>query len=253
VVYTRNQAPNVIKEGTPIVTSSGNISFGAFRGDWRGEVSDFIQYTGNSAYQPMIYTSDISMFSANGDVPQVQFSVPAGQNSVTLDTSTSLITDRAVTRTVTGNASDTSGIAVYIAVADWDLAEYTANGFAGLDWSDWSLMSKFKDEGNLIAASTNSFTTAAVYSFPVNVSGPEEIIAIGYSRMIVPSTDDFTIETDPVSGISSSTFIVGFSGNTVIEDFTGNTSTFQTPGIAANSAPLTITNAVIDAKIRVDK
>jgi hypothetical protein len=46
---------------------------------------------------------------------------------------------------------------------------------------------------------------------------------------------------------------VEFSGNTVIEDFTGNTSTFQTPGIAANSAPLTITNAIIDAKIRVDK
>jgi len=236
-----------------MVTSSGNISFGAFRGDWQGEVSDFIQYTGNSAYQPMIYTSDVSMFSANGDVPQVQFSVPAGQNSVTLDTSTSLITDRAVTRVVTGNASDTSGIAVYIAVADWDLAEYTANGFAGLDWSDWSCVSKFKDEGNLIAASTNSFTTAAVYSFPVNVSGPEEIIAIGYSRMIVPSFNDFTIQTDPVSGISTSTFIVEFSGNTVIEDFTGNTSTFQTPGIAANSAPLTITNAIIDAKIRVDK
>jgi hypothetical protein len=71
--------------------------------------------------------------------------------------------------------------------------------------------------------------------------------------MIVPSQSDFTTQTDPVSGITGASFIVPFSGNTVIQDYTGNTSTYQTPGITANASPLTISNAVIDAKVRVDK
>jgi hypothetical protein len=80
------------------------------------------------------------------------------------------------------------------------------------------------------------------------------VYALGYSTTIVPDyPGDFSIQTDPISGISRSTFTVPFVGNTVIQDSVANsTPVYEYPG---KTGSITLTTAAADAqgKVRIEK
>ena len=251
VVYTRNQAADVIKEGTPMVNDSGFAVFSVIDMDWRGSITDGIVYDGNSVAEPVIYTSDLFMLGVNGNVANVAATLPPGTTSLIVDTSVGGIVRKNIMQSILDDATANVGIAVYAAAADWDQAEYTANGFAGLNWTDWVYQHSIKDQGNSLTG--NVFLSSSgltVYNIPQPSN--TRVYALGYSTTIVPNNSDFTSVTDPISGISTLTYIVPFVGNTTIEDSTGNTSVYQYPGKTGNIIP--IASALYSqGRIRIEK
>lgn len=253
VTYTRNQAPNVIKEGTPTVNSSGVAVFSVIDLDWQGAIGDGIQYTGNSVYQPTIGTNDLFMFGLNGPIANVAGNLPPGVKSIIVDTSTSSVVSRNGIRTLTGDSTANIGIATYLSTAVWNQTEYNANGFAGLNWSDWVCQNSLKDsEGLLGSASAISASGLSVYD--VSAISNTRVFALGYSTTIVPDyPDDFTVQTDPLSGVPTLTFIVPFAGNTmIIDNIANSTPVYQYPGKTGNITALSAASSS-QGKIRIEK
>jgi hypothetical protein len=253
VAYSRNQAADVIKAGTPIVTTSGTILSPVDNASWRSVgIPDILQFTGNSAFKGMIWSGDATMVAVNGSIGNVSYEIPVGSNSVAFDLQTT-----ALVREVAANAVSTDmGLAQYIAYAPWDASEYTANGFSGLNWSDWNWISSQRDEnGYLTSNGINiaSISIGGTYTSIIDNTDPTHIIAFGYSSTINPASGDFTTVVDPISGITTAGYQVPVSGNTVFEDSTGNGSpVYQTPGITAGLT-LGAAAASLFGKIRIDR
>ena len=253
VDYVRGQAPDLIIEGTPTVNITGVPVFPVIDLDWQGSTLDGIQYTGNSVYQPMIGTSDVYMLGVKGSIANVAASLPTGATTLIIDTSTTAVASRDKIRTITGNATANIGIATYAASAPWNQTEYNANGFAGLNWTSWVHQNGVKDQESLLSnASVISSSGVSVYD--ISTLASTHVYALGYSTTIVPNyPGDFTVQTDPISGISRSTFLVPFVGNTVIQDNIANsTPVYQYPG---KTGSIALTTAATDAqgKVRIEK
>jgi hypothetical protein len=253
VDYVRGQAPDLIIEGTPTVNITGVPVFPIIDMDWIGSTLDGIQYTGNSVYQPVIGTSDLLMVGVNGSVANVAASLPSGATMLILDTSTSAIASRDKIRTITGNATANIGIATYIATAAWDQAEYNANGFSGLNWTSWIHQNGVKDQENLLGNAA-AISSSGLTVYDLSALAGTHVLAVGHSTTIVPNyPGDFSIQTDPISGIGRVSFLVPFVGNTLIQDSVANsTPIYQYPGKTGNITPQT---AASDAqgKVRIEK
>jgi hypothetical protein len=250
VDYVRGQAPDLIIEGTPMVNTSGTAVFSVIDMDWRGSIADGIVYSGNSVSEPVIYTSDVFMLGVNGTVANVAASLPQGTRSLVADTSVGGVVRKGILQLILNDATANIGIAVYAAAADWNQAEYNANGFAGLNWTSWVHQHSIKDQGNTLGDSFLSSSGLSVYDIPSPSN--TRVYATGYSTTIVPDNSDFTTTTDPISGISTLTYLVPFSGNTTIQDFSGNTSVYQYPGKTGNIIPAA-TALYSQGRIRFDK
>jgi hypothetical protein len=251
VEYVRGQAPDLIIEGTPMVNITGVPVLPIVDMDWSGSIIDGIEYTGNLVLEPTIATSDAQMLGVNGFIANVAATLPAGQKSLVVDLGISAIANKSSMRLLTGNASQHLGIAIYAAQAEWDAAEYTANGFAGLNWSDWVWQTNLKDEEEYLTGNV-VLSTAGISLYSVDPTADTSVIAFGYSTTIVPNRSQFSNQVDPISGVSKLTYIVPFSGNTVISDSTGNAVVYQYPGKTGTITPL---SAALDtsAKIRIEK
>lgn len=251
VEYVRGQAPDLIIEGTPTVNTAGTAVFSVIDMDWRGSIADGIVYSGNSVAEPVIYTSDVFMLGVNGTVANVAASLPQGTRSLIADTSVGAVVRKNIMQSILNDATANIGIAVYAAAADWNQATYNANGFAGLNWTSWVHQHSIKDQGNSITGNA-LMTTSGLSVYDIPSPSNTRVYATGYSTTIVPDDSDFTTTTDPISGISYSTFLVPFVGNTTIEDQTGNTSVYQYPGKTGNILP--IASALYSqGRIRFDK
>jgi len=253
VDYQRNQAPDVIKAGTLVVTADGTVLTSIDNASWRSlGIPDILQFTGNSAFKGMIWSSDVTMIGINGNVANVSYTVPAGSNSIAFDLQTT-----AIVREVAASAVSTDmGLAQYFAYAEWNPTAYATSGFAGLTWSDWNWISNQRDEiGYLVANGINiaSISIGGAYASILDPTDPAHVIAFGYSSTINPASGDFTTVVDPISGITTAGYQVPVSGNTVFEDSTGNGSpVYQTPGITAG---ITLGAAAqsLFGKIRIDR
>jgi hypothetical protein len=253
VEYVRGQAPDLIIEGTPVVNITGVPVFPVIAMDWNGSIFDGVFYTGNSVYQPVIGTTDVFMLGVKGSIANVAASLPPGATTLIIDTSTSAVVSRDNIEIITGNATANIGIAVYLSTAVWDQTEYNANGFAGLNWTDWVWQDSIKDQDRLLGNAA-LMTVAGVSSYDLSALASTHVYALGYSTTIVPNHPaDFTLQVDPISGITGATFVVPFVGNTVIGDATGlDTAVFQYPGKTGN---ITVVSAakLTQAKIRIEK
>ena len=231
VVYSRNQAPDVIKVDTPIVNSSGTvvggntITSGQFA--FVNSPADTLIYSGNSVYKGMIFTADAYMAGIGNVVGNVSGVIaPAANCVIEVSHNTTALAD---TRSSLGIKA---GVAVYYATAPWNQTTYNSSGFAGLSWSSWNLIGASLDAsssltGNLrISTSTNAALNLS------NSAG--NIIAFGVSSTLIPASWSNIIPTTGNSGVPIINYTKSFSGNTVI--FDAGPNTFQVPGIsAANS------------------
>ena len=251
VEYVRGQAPDLIIEGTPMVNSSGTAVFSVIDMDWRGSIADGIVYSANTVAEPVIFTSDVFMLGVNGNIANVAATLPQGTRSLVADTSVGGVVRKNIMQSILNDATANIGIAVYAASADWDQTEYNANGFAGLNWTSWVHQHSIKDQGNSITGNALMSTSGlSVYNIPQPSN--TRVYATGYSTTIVPDNSDFTTVTDPISGISTLTYLVPFVGNTAIEDNTGNASVTQYPGKTGNILPIA-SALYAQGKIRFDK
>ena len=252
VVYERGQAPDLIIAGTPIVDTAGVQLAPVDNASWRSiGIPDILQYTGNSAYKGLIWSSDVTMVGINGAVANVSYTIPTGSESIAFDLQTTAIVREAAASAV---GSD-QGLAQYFAYAAWNPTAYAANGFSGLSWSDWNWISNQRDENGYLVANGIDVTSVSIggtYTSIIDKSDPTHIIAFGYSSTINPATSDFTTVTDPISGIVTVGYQVPVSGNTVFEDNTGNATVYQTPGITAGKT-LGAAAASLFGKIRIDR
>jgi hypothetical protein len=192
------------------------------------------------------------MFAVNGNVANVSATIPPGQSSITVDYTATTIVIKDYVEQITGNASANLGLAVYMAKAPWNQSAYNANGFAGLNWSDWAIQSRFKDEYSELTTGNVVLTTSEIVPFNISPTGNTEIYALGFSSTVVPDTGDYTIEFDPISGISIGTYLRGFVGNTVIGDSSSGTTIFQYPGKSGSLVNATATGRLF-CKVRIDK
>ena len=252
VLYVRGQAPDLIKQGTPTVNSSGNAVVAVITMDNAADFNvDGIYYAGNTTYQSLINTSDVTMFGVNGNVANVAATIPPGQNNITVDITSQAAVVKSFVRVITGNVNDTLGLATYIAKAEWDQAAYTANGFSGLNWSNWVLLSRYKDEQNYLTGNV-LISTSGVFPYTVSPTGNTEIYALGFSSTQVPNTADFTTQVDPISGITGALYTREFVGNTVVIDYSSGSATAQYPGKTGTFSLASATGRLFN-KIRIDK
>lgn len=248
VVYVRGQAPDLLKAGTAVVDQNGSFLTPVDNASWRSVgIADLLQYTGNSAYQGMIFTADTTMVGINGNVANVAYTIPTGSRNIAFDLQTTAIARQAVATAVGIDL----GLAQYLSTATWNANAYIANGFSGLAWSDWTWVGGQRDESGSLSGNV-SISIGGCYTSDIDDTDPTFIVAFGYSSTINPTDADFTTIVDPVSGITTIGYQVGFSGNTVIQDNTGNTLTYEVPGITAG---YTLGAGAQDAfgKIRIDR
>lgn len=253
VDYVRNQVPDGLKPGTLIITDDGVEILPTLRADWRSSgIPDIVQSTSNSAYKGTVFTSDVTMIGSNGNIGVVSWDIPSPSPMIRFDVSfTGLVRD-----VVPAALGYNQGLAMYTAKADWDQAAYTANGFSGLNWSDWSWIGSVLDEGDGAGVTTlvtgnNFINIDQCFSFENDITANAYIIALGYTSTIVPQSGDFVVTVNPVSGITEVGYNIGFVGNTVIQNSVGNTTIYETPGISN----VAIGSGTLSAlgKIRIDR
>lgn len=228
VQYTRLQAPDVIKIGTPLVNANGEITvstqtMGQFA--FVNFPADAMYFTGNAQYKGLIYTSDAYMAGIGTKVANIgNIVAPATKASMTVNLSSTATTD------FRGVLTPHAGTAIYYSIAPWNGNTYANSGFAGLSWSSWNLIGLSLDSidslGGNVRFSTSTDTA-------INLEGKEgNVIAFGISSTLIPTAWANIIPTiDPDSGVPKINYTKGFSGNTVI--FDAGPNTYQTPGITA--------------------
>lgn len=228
VQYTRLQAPDVIKIGTPLVNANGEITvstqtMGQFA--FVNFPADAMYFTGNAQYKGLIYTSDAYMAGIGTKVANIgNIVAPATKASMTVNLSSTATTD------FRGVLTPHAGTAIYYSIAPWNGNTYANSGFAGLSWSSWNLIGLSLDSidslGGNVRFSTSTDTA-------INLEGKEgNVIAFGISSTLIPTAWANIVPTiDPDSGVPKINYTKGFSGNTVI--FDAGPNTYQTPGITA--------------------
>jgi len=233
--YSRNQAPDVIKVGTPIVNANGTTIAGSTANSYQFTFSsaplDLIQFNGNGVYKGLIYTADAHMCGVGTQVANVSRIVaPASNCALTISHNTTLLTDAK-------NATGTKfGVALYWSQATWNESVYANSGFAGLSWSNWKLIGLSLDSGNYLSG--NMRVTTSTNSIFDNTNRTGNIIAFGVSGAVLPQNwIDIVPSPDPNTGVPTINYTVGFSGNTVIFDAQGGVGNgvYQFPGTVSNN------------------
>ena len=230
VVYVRNQAPDVIKIGTPlfdgnsIITVPGIPKSGTFA--FVNLPADTVQFTGNLAYKGMVFTADAYMAGIGTEVANVTGVVaPAANCSMSVSFNTTALSD------IRANVGVDAGVAVYYATAPWNESTYNDSGFGGLTWSNWNLIGLSLNDSGALGGTIRFNTTSDT---AVDLSGKEgSIIAFGVSSTLLPSTWSDITPTVGADGIPRINYTKGFGANTVIFDAGANT--FQRPGLSGDN------------------
>lgn len=187
----------------------------------------------------VIHTSDGTMFGVNTSNANV-FQNFAYGNTIDVRVSVHAVALNSIA------PSNEKGAAVYLATAPWNANTYSANGFAGLSWSDWIYIGGGRDELNQLPASNAWVSVGGGRGANVGAgmansvaNGTPYIIAIGTSTTVVPSgqNGDFGNVTDPLSNVTIISNLVPFANNTVIID-SGASPSYQVPGRANTWQPV---------------